>query len=440
MSFPRYAQYKDSGVDWLGQVPAHWEVKPVKTIALVVNGYPFDSKLFDPADGYPLVRIRDLDCDLTEARYRGGFVEAAAITSSDVLIGMDGEFNVGRWRGQGVALLNQRMCCVRARTPLLTRLLEYALPIPLKAINDVTYSTTVKHLASSDVEKTRIALPSDETEQREIAGFLDRETGKIDALVAEQERLLELLKEKRQAVISHAVTRGLNPNAPLKPSGLAWLGDVPAHWKVGKLGYAAKLRGGFAFSAADFGQDGVAVVRMNNLRRGHLDLTEAARIPDAVCEPGAALSEGDLLWGMSGSTGETGSLGNFARVRADDLPCQLNQRVGRFVADPASLDVTYLEWLIQTSALYDQVLLLVTGTAQSNISSEQVQSCMVALPPPSEQRAIVAHLDAATAQFDALTAAVERALALLQERRTALISAAVTGQIDVRSAALQAAV
>ena len=160
MSFLKYQSYKVSGVEWLGDVPADWQVVPLKKVARVVNGYPFDSKAFTGDKGHQLVRIRDLGAKHTEALYDGEFVEAAAVTSDDVLIGMDGDFNVGRWLGSGKALLNQRVCCVRGGSKLITRLLEYALPFPLKAINDVTYSTTVKHLSSYQVEKIRISLPA----------------------------------------------------------------------------------------------------------------------------------------------------------------------------------------------------------------------------------------------------------------------------------------
>jgi type I restriction enzyme S subunit len=177
-----------------------------------------------------------LNKDETYTRYAGAFVDSAAVTADDVLIGMDGDFNVGRWKGEGQALLNQRMCCVRAQTTLLTRLLEYGLPVPLKAINDITYSTTVKHLSASQVEKTFFAIPPAVAEQTAIATFLDRETAKIDALVAEYRTLIELLKEKRQAVISHAATKGLDPTAPMKDSGVEWLGKVPDHWEITRLG------------------------------------------------------------------------------------------------------------------------------------------------------------------------------------------------------------
>ena len=200
MSFPTYRQYKESGASWLGLVPVEWRVAPIKAVAHVINGFPFDAKLFDPAEGIPLVRIRDLNQSIPDARYKGAFVGAASIDNDDVLIGMDGNFNVGRWLGEVPAILNQRMCCVRADSPLVTRYLEYVLPTPLKLINDITYSTTVKHLSSSDVLKVSVAMPPLDSEIGEVVAFLDRETAKIDALVEEQKRLIELLKEKRQAV------------------------------------------------------------------------------------------------------------------------------------------------------------------------------------------------------------------------------------------------
>ena len=116
MSFPSYEQYKESGATWLGLVPVGWKVAPLKAVARVINGFPFDAKLFDPAEGIPLVRIRDLNQSVPDARYKGGFVDAASIDNDDVLIGMDGDFNVGRWLGEVPALLNQRMCCVRAHS------------------------------------------------------------------------------------------------------------------------------------------------------------------------------------------------------------------------------------------------------------------------------------------------------------------------------------
>ncbi|MCX6973000.1 MAG: restriction endonuclease subunit S [Verrucomicrobia bacterium] len=447
MSFPRYPKYKPSGVEWLGDVPDGWEVKPLKYSTLVYTGNSLnetEKKLYESTDqeALPYISSKDIDLETHAVQYENGLRIPKG--QNDLKVAQSGTFLLcieGGSAGRKVALLSHDVCfvnklCCFSSTQNNKFRFYFAQSQNFKEKFGLSLTGLIGGVSTSLLKNFQIPTPSD-PEQTAIAEFLDRETGKIDELVAEQRRLMELLKEKRQAVISHAVTKGLNPHAPMKPSGIEWLGDVPVGWVIGKLGYASKLRGGFAFAAADFGTEGVAVVKMNNLKRGRLDLTEAARIPESSCNGTVALLEGDLVWGMSGSTGETGSLGNFARVVADDLPCQLNQRVGRFQVDSSKLDLNFVEQVIQTPYFYEQIMLLVTGTAQYNVSSEQVQSCIFALPPLSEQTTIVEFLKTETAKFDALTAEAQRAIDLLQERRTALISAAVTGQIDVRTKAAE---
>ena len=200
----RYPEYKDSGVEWLGEIPEHWEVRRIKDCSRILNGYPFDSESFTNEVALPLVRIRDLNAQTTEVFYDGPEVPEAVIDMGDIIIGMDGDFNVARWKG-GRALLNQRMCCLRPCSEIEGQLLSYLLPFPLKVINDLTYSTTVKHLSSFDVGKICFGMPP-VTEQRVIAAFLDRETAKIDALISKVREAIEKLKEYRTALISAAVT------------------------------------------------------------------------------------------------------------------------------------------------------------------------------------------------------------------------------------------
>jgi type I restriction enzyme S subunit len=211
-----------------------------------------------------------------------------------------------------------------------------------------------------------------------------------------------------------------------KPSGVEWLDEVPEHWDVKKLGYSARLQGGYAFASDNFDSEGVPVVRMNNLKRGVLDLSEASCIAPEKCLSSFALAKGDLLWGMSGSIGETGSLGNFARVRSSDVPAQLNQRVGRFSFVGEISTPNFLSYVIQTKLFYDQILLRATGTAQFNVSSEQVQSVTLPLPPAVEQRLIAAFLDRETGQVDRLVVKKRELIERLREKGTALISRAVT--------------
>ena len=218
----------------------------------------------------------------------------------------------------------------------------------------------------------------------------------------------------------------LKPYPKYKDSGVEWLGDVPEDWVVGKLAYFCKLKGGFAFSATEFGIEGIPVVRMNNLKRGHLELAEAVCVSEKSASTNFALAVGDIVWGMSGSIGDTGSLGNYARVRLADLPCQLNQRVGKFILDQKMVHDDYFEKVIQSKYFYDQILLLVTGTAQSNVSSEQVQSCIILRPSLDEQSAIATFLDHEASKIDALIAEQEKLITLLAEKRQATISHAVT--------------
>ncbi len=228
--------------DWLRSPPSDWFMARVCEHAVVLNGYPFDSERFSTSDGMPLVRIRDIASEETEVRYAGESVPEAVIRRGHILIGMDGDFNVARWKGED-ALLNQCVCCVRPRQTVDARFLAYVLPFPLKLINEFTYSTTVKHLSSFDVLKIRFPLPTIEA-QRTIADYLDRETARLDGLVTAKERVLVLLAEKRRALITRAVTRGLDPRAPLRDSGIPWLGEIPAHWEIWKIGHFAAVGNG----------------------------------------------------------------------------------------------------------------------------------------------------------------------------------------------------
>src|SRR5439155_19102082 len=190
-----------------------------------------------------------------------------------------------------------------------------------------THSTTVKHLSSSQVTKTKFGFPP-ECEQWAIAEFLERETAKIDELIARKERLIELLEEKRAALITHAVTRGLNPDASLRESGIEWLGKIPAHWELKQLGYGVDLLTGFPFKSEQFSlSDGVKLVRGDNVTSGNLRWGEKTRYwPELTRDLEMfLLKAGDVLIGMDGS--KVGK--NYAIVAAEDLPLLLVQRVAR---------------------------------------------------------------------------------------------------------------
>jgi type I restriction enzyme S subunit len=301
-------------------------------------------------------------------------------------------------------------------------------------LDSLSQDTGVPGLAREKAYEVQLAVPPP-AEQTQIAAFLDRETAKIDALVAEQRRLMELLKEKRQAVISHAVTRGLNPHAPMKPSGIEWLGDVPAHWEVMPLKRDLDfLTSGSRGWAENYSDEGELFIRITNLTRGSigLDLSDIQRVavPDGAEGSRTRVRPGDVLFSITAYLGSVAVVPDalesayvsqhvaLARLRQS---CLMPKWVG-FVA----LSVVGQTWFETKSY----------GGTKIQLSLDDVRDLPIPVPPLEEQSAIVALLETQVAHFDTLTAEAQHAIDLLQERRTALISAAVTGQIDVRQHAL----
>ena len=266
--------------------------------------------------------------------------------------------------------------------------------------------------------------------QRQIADFLDRETARIDLLIEKKRRLVALLGEKARSVINQATTIGLR-ECETQDSGEKWLGKVATHWRVTPLKWFTRIQSGYAFKADRFGDIGTRLVRMNNLKRGSLDLEEAVCIADEDINMSVMLHAGDILLGMSGSIGETGSLGNFAVVAEEDLPCLLNQRVGRFQFVGDELLPDYLRLVIQSASFLDPIFLAATSTAQFNISPSQIGAIMFALPSITEQKELVEEVSRRNVGFNHARERTLVSINRLKEYRSALITAAVTGQIDV---------
>lgn len=406
--------------EWIrAELPRSWKVARLRDQATVINGYPFDSELFSADTGLPLVRIRDIAGADTEVRYAGDPVPEALLKGGEILVGMDGDFNVARWKG-GEALLNQRVCCVRAAPTIDARFLYYVLPAPLSLINEFTYSTTVKHLSSFDVLKIHLPFPPLD-EQRAIADYLDRETARLDSLVAAKERVLGLLAEKRRALITRAVTRGLDPRAPLRDSGIPWLGEVPAHWETERTRWLFKERD----QRSTTGEEelltvshltGVTPRSEKDVNMFEAETTEGYKI----CLTGDLVI--NTLWAWMGAMG-------VAPVDGIASPAYNVYEPGNRV------EPSYIDALVRLPVFAQEVTRYSKGVWSSRLRLYPEGFFEVFLPVPSlsEQRAIVAHIAKETAKLDELRAATEHTIALLKERRAALISAAVTGRMQCLS-------
>ncbi|MDO8772161.1 MAG: restriction endonuclease subunit S [Burkholderiaceae bacterium] len=439
MSFPRYPEYKDSGVEWLGEVPGHWEVISIKWLSPVRRGAsprPIDDpKYFDAEGEFSWVRIADVSaCDgvLTETTQQLselGSSLSVKVAPGDLFVSIAGTV--------GKPCLSAIKACIhdgfvyfptlQIDPKFLYRVFEGG-----TCYGGLGKWGTQLNLNTDTIGSIRVALPpADELEK--VLAFLDRETAKIDALVAEQRRLMALLKEKRQAVISHAVTRGLNPHAPLKPSGIEWLGDVPTHWEVKKIKFVtANVKAGPFGSAltkdvyvsAGYRVYGQEQVIPNDFTLGDYFITPAKY--DELSQYNVI--PGDILISC------VGTFGKIAIVPANIEPGIINPRLIRLRCTPA-IKAEYLVEVMRSNVTFEQFSSFTRGGTMDVINIGTLNEIYLALPPGEEQLNLLSFIKREIAKFDSLTTEAQRAIDLLQERRTALISAAVTGQIDVRGAA-----
>ncbi len=446
MSFPRYPKYKASGVEWLGEVPDHWELKRLKRACHV-----FPSNVDKKAhDGEAPVLL----CNYTDVYYNDAItagLEFMAATASpdqiakftlragDTIVTKDSETADDIGIGAFVPADLPGVVCGYH--------LSMVRPLPgtegafVKWLFDSIYAKSCLAVRANGL--TRVGLGQYEldnlelpfppaSEQAKIAVFLDRETAKIDGLVAEQRRLMELLKEKRQAVISHAVTRGLNPDAPMKPSGIEWLGDVPEHWDVNRVKSISTLTTSGPRGWSDLiGEEGSVFVQSGDLKDSlGIDFTGAKRVytTDDAESARARLLAGDVVLCITGA--KTGNVGV-----CDTVPeaAYINQHLCLIRPTKVILP-TFLGASLQSKVGQTYVELAQYGLKQG-LNLDDVREAPVLVPPLDEQRAIVAFVNSASSRLDALVVESRRAVDLLQERRAALISAAVTGQIDVRGLA-----
>ncbi|MDP1646196.1 MAG: restriction endonuclease subunit S [Thiobacillus sp.] len=428
MSFPRYPNYKDSGVEWLGAVPGHWDLKRI--------GYYFSERREKASDkDFPALSVTKYGIvpQLDTAAKSDDSDNRKKVLKGDFVINSrsDRKGSAGASELDGSVSL---ICTVlkpqeQVHTPFVHHLLRCQ---PFQEEFYRNGKGIVADLWSTNYAEMRnilLGMPP-LAEQTQIAAFLDRETAKIDELVAEQRRLMELLKEKRQAVISHAVTQGLNPDAPMKPSGIEWLGDdVPEHWEVGPLKRYWSVTD-CKHVTAEFVDDGIPLASIREVQSRWVALENAKCTTEyfyaSLIEGGRCPLLGDLIFSRNATVGEV------AQVNADHPRFAMGQDVVLLRKLSPKYSSDYLQHVIRSPIIILQLANMMIGSTFKRINVEEIRSFVIPSPPQTEQAEIAAFLESEVERFDALTAEAQRAIDLLQERRTALISAAVTGQIDVR--------
>jgi type I restriction enzyme S subunit len=433
--FQPYAEYKDSGIEWLGQIPVHWYIDRLKwSVKLVTD--KFDNSSTD-AQYLGLENVESWTGKIIESDFRP---ETEGISSSfrkgDVLFGKLRPYLAKVVYAQDHGICTSEFMVLRPQKYWARYLFYYMLsPSTVNIIDSSTYGVKMPRANWEFIANLPFVLPPI-PEQQAIADFLDQETARIDGLIAKKKRLIELLQEKRTALITHAVTKGLNQNVPMKDSGVEWLGQIPAHWEVKKIkhlarnGYRTFIDGDW-IEAPYITTEGIRLIQTGNVGIGE------------YIEQGFRYVSEDTFRDLHCTEVMPG----------DILICRLAEPVGRACLAPnlnekmiTSVDVCILKTRESTEARFIVYFLsssnylswleaICRGGTRSRISRSMLGSIALPFPPIPEQQAIADFLDQETARIDGLISKINQAIEKLQEYRSALITAAVTGKIDVRKEA-----
>ena len=428
----RYDTYKDSGVKWLGEIPSHWEMLPglaifkenkeknsnlaVNTVLSLSYGKIVVKKDIDeglvPAEyntyqivhpGYIIIRCTDLQNDKVSLR-TGLVKDDGIITGAYLGLVTNGKYN--------------------------SSFMHYFLHAWDITKEIYRHGNGLRQsLSWLDLRRLPILIPPI-AEQTAIAAYLDTATAQIDAAIAQQQKMIDLLNERKQIIINRAVTKGLNPNVKMKDSGVEWIGEVPEGWEVKKLGYCIDILPGYAFPSQDFVENGIKLLRGINVSPEKIRWEESVywnkTIDDTLKK--YMLEVNDLVLGLDRPW--IGSGTRVAIVKKEDLPCLLVQRVCR-IRPTNMMSINYIYYLLSNNLFYNALAVDTTGVSVPHISTEQIKKVVIPIPKLSEQNAIVEYIEMHIASINKAIQAANNQISLLQERKQIIINEVVTGKVKV---------
>ncbi len=433
--YKRYDKYKDSGVEWLGKIPGHWEVAGFKKYLATIVDYRGKTPE-KKEEGIFLVTARnikkgklDYTCSqeyISKENYdsvmsRGKVKKGEVLFTTEAPLG-----EVANIDKEDIALAQRIIKFCGNKNKLNNYYLKFFImsfhfQSSLKMFSS---GSTAQGIKAERLGYLKKILPP-VNEQENIVKFLDHETGKIDKLIEKQEQLIELLKEKRQAVISHAVTKGLNPDVPMKDSGVEWLGEIPAHWEVKKLKYIGTTIIGLTYSPDNIvdKEEGVLVLRSSNVQNGKLAFYDNVYVDKEI--PSKLLTKkGDIL--LCSRNGSRALIGKNAQIDNSSI----NFTFGAFMTIFRSRYNNYISKVFNSTIFDYQAGSFLTSTV-NQLTTGNLQNLEIPFPPIEEQKLIKTDLDNRVEKINNLLKYQEKQIELLRERRTSLISAAVTGKIKI---------
>ncbi len=441
--YKRYQPNKESGVEWIGEMPEHWAMKRLRHVAIYTNSN-VDKKEYEGQISVSLCNYTDVyknefittDMPFMKATASVSEIEKFSLQHGDVLITKDSEDPTDI--GIPALVVNDmpnvvcgyHLTIIRPMDVPTSRLLHRVLmSAPTKAHFFLEAPGITRYgLGQNAIGDLPVCLPPDE-ERGLIVDWIDRETTRIDTLITKKTRFIELLKEKRQALITHAVTKGLDPNVKMKNSGVEWIGEVPEHWRACSLGYVTRAStGGTPDRKVDSYWNGsIPWAKTGEIRYETITKTEEFITPDGLTNSAAFVAEpGTILMAMYGMGVTRG------RVAMLGIPAAFNQACAAI-----SCNVGVHNWYVYYClySAYRFIRDLGNEASQINLNLEIISKIKIPVPPLNLQMEIAERLVAQLTKLDAIESKAQKTIDLLKERRSAFITAAVTGQIDLRGAA-----
>lgn len=437
----RYDSYKDSGIEWIGEIPAHWKLRRIDWIANIIRGNTGFKKdeLLERGEFVALQYGKTYKVDVVDNSFNffvnsEFYKESQVVSKGDTVLISTSETiedlgHVCYYDNDNIGLLGGEQILLQPNRNVLYEkyLFQYARQFGLE-LKKYAKGLKVFRFNTSDLKQLFIAIPSIE-EQSAIANYLDQKITQIDDLISKKEHLIQLLEEERVAIINQAVTKGLDPTVPMKDSGIEWLGEIPAHWVVKMLKFVTSLiTNGFVGPTRDlYYETGVRYIQSLHIKKGKIDFE---RSPYYVSEewsndhPRSILKEGDVL------VVQTGAVGEVAMVDKDYEDCNCHALI--IVRTNEKLIPVFILNLLESSFGKAQMKLIETGALHQHINSTKLKDIITIVPPIEEQSQIVRFIEEQRGRIQTVINKTQQEIELLKEYKTALISEVVTGKVDVR--------
>lgn len=437
----RYDSYKDSGIELIGEIPNHWDIRKLKFVCRIFNGDSLkdeEKELYSQEieNAIPYVSTKDIDVWTSRINYENGL--SIPVDHSKYKIAPKNSFLMcieGGSAGRKYSYLEKdvffvnKLACFETKTENNKFLYYYSQSPLFQSQFQNSLSGLIGGVAISQIRNFSVILPIPE-EQTTIANYLDQKTAQIDDLIAKKERLIQLLEEERTAIINQAVTKGLDPTVPMKDSGIEWLGEIPAHWEVKRMDWIAEMvRGNTGFKKDELLPSGeyLALQYGKTYKIDVVDINYQFYVNSEFYKETQVVSKGDTILISTSETVE--DLGHACFYDREEIGLIGGEQIllkpnKNLIADK------YLYYY--TSRLSTSLKKFAKGLKVYRFSGNDLKQTFIAIPSISEQKEIAAFIDNENLRFNMLVEVMKKEIMLVSEYKTALISEVVTGKVDVR--------